>query len=482
MPVLSNRTNIRPATISAYEGMENAQINNMKVVILNFLTLLRENKKFLPNSWVSAKTKWCNAKINTPPKYVVSVKERNYRTNTTTYEYDCRDWYKWFKKKRWCRTGWHYYTTYEWTVDLNYYFTREINVAITTIGGFTSELNELIFNTCSNVNTLLNSEGLQQCGYKNTVDESQNLASEKNKISQRTMSQIKNTDDYPQYRGANNFNDRITSYNNWNFTDKINSQYPDYNYQYGNLKSLITTRNNFLNNSYDNCSVPQTSLTSTDNSGIPVPQCVSDPYKGAMSECNKAYQLAQTNQYGSDKLFDLWTDVSNSIPGNTIGANKTILNNASGSCKKWVEMFNMWQKKEDAAIAAPCIPERPITSKSDDTIDEIVTNFTNSSNERIANLNKRIDNLKNKFKHLPNILQFSKDNILETTYGMDPTVVIKNNTTEFGVIPTQSLEMIIPTGKDGIIGTMGISGVKGLPGSSGPIGKEGPMGNPTLPF
>ena len=65
---------------------------------------------------------------------------------------------------------------------------------------------------------------------------------------------------------------------------------------------------------------------------------------------------------------------------------------------------------------------------------------------------------------------------------MDPTVVIKNNTTEFGVIPTQSLEMIIPTGKDGIIGTMGISGVKGLPGSSGPIGKEGPMGNPTLPF
>ena len=54
--------------------------------------------------------------------------------------------------------------------------------------------------------------------------------------------------------------------------------------------------------------------------------------------------MAQKYQYGANQLMGLWTDVSNAIPGNTIKCLGTILNNADSSCKKWVEIFNMWQK------------------------------------------------------------------------------------------------------------------------------------------
>jgi hypothetical protein len=481
MPTFSNTTNIKPSVINGYKSTELSKKNNFNVAATNFLAILSANKKFLPAAWANEKLNIVQGWVRTPPKYVVSVKESNYRTRTTQYEYDCRVWHKWFKRKRWCRTGWNYYTTYVWTVDLNNNFNNTILTQIANMQQWITNMYALMFNNCSNPNTLLNTDGLRQCGYKNTVDESQSLAAEKLNISQNTLGQIQNTDDYPQYSGAVKSNNLIASYDNWNFTDKINSQYPNYNYQYGNLQNLITTRNNYLNKSYDDCSVP-VSLTSIDSSGNPVASCVSNPYNGALKECNMAYQMAQQYQYGSDKLFDLWTDVSNSIPGNTIGANKTILSNASGSCQKWVEMFNQWQKSEDAAIAAPCLPERPITSKSDDTINDIVTNFEDVSKKRIDTLNGRLQNLKDKLKNYPNILQLKKENILDTSYGMEPSVVVKNYKTDIGIIPIQYLEMIIPGGMNGPIGEMGTTGGQGLTGSSGPIGKEGPIGNPDVPF
>ena len=478
MPTFSNRTNITPAVIFGYLGTELSKKNNFNVAALNFLGILITNKKFLPAAWANEKLNIVQGWIGTPPKYVVSVKKSQVFVRTGSHRYDCK--WNWFRSYK-CKTRIEGYDLYTWTVDLNNNFNNTILTQIANMQQWITNMDALMFNNCSNPNTLLNTDGLRQCGYKNTVDESQSLATEKLNISQNTLGQIQNTDDYPQYSGAYKSNNLIASYDNWNFTDKINSQYPNYNYQYGNLQNLITTRNNYLNKSYDDCSVP-VSLTSIDNSGIPVPQCVSNPYNGALKECNMAYQMAQQYQYGSDKLFDLWTDVSNSIPGNTIGANKTILSNASGSCQKWVEMFNQWQKSEDAAIAAPCLPERPITSKSDDTINDIVTNFEDVSKKRIDTLNGRLQNLKDKLKNYPNILQLKKENILDTSYGMEPSVVVKNYKTDIGIIPIQYLEMIIPGGMNGPIGGMGTTGGQGLTGSSGPIGKEGPIGNPDVPF
>jgi hypothetical protein len=123
--------------------------------------------------------------------------------------------------------------------------------------------------------------------------------------------------------------------------------------------------------------------------------------------------MAQTYQYGSDQIKGLWMDVSNAIPGNTIGANGTILNNADSSCKKWVEMFNMWQKLEDEALATPCTPERPISSQSDAAIENIVNNSATNSNARLDAVKTRANNLIEKLKNFPNILELNKENVLQ---------------------------------------------------------------------
>ena len=385
------------------------------------------------------------------------------------------------KKKFWCKTRSVGYQVYTWTQDLNNNFDNEITEAKNQIAEYTKQMNIYLFNDCNNPRTLLNTTGTQKCKFESDLNDSYSLAQEKKQISENTMSLIQNSDDYPQYEGAQKMNQQLIDDANWNFTDKINSDYPSYNYQYNNLQNLLRTRKRFLNQSYNNCQYPRNSLTSIDNSGVPVPPCVSNPYNTAINQCDKAYQMAQTYQYGANQLMGLWTDVSNAIPGNTIGANGTILNNADSSCKKWVEMFNMWQKLEDEALAAPCIPERPISTQSDAAIEDIVNKSATNSNERLNVIKTRANNLIEKLKNYPNILELNKENITSAPYGMTPSVTIKNKG-EFGDLPIQYLEIILPRGKSGIMGETGPVGMKGLPGKPGPVGKEGPVGNPTLPF
>ena len=95
--------------------------------------------------------------------------------------------------------------------------------------------------------------------FESDLNNSYSLA-EKKQISEDTMSLIQNSDDYPQYEGAQKINQQLIADANWKFTDKINSDYPSYNYQYNNLKNLLQTRANFLNQSYNNCQYPQKSL------------------------------------------------------------------------------------------------------------------------------------------------------------------------------------------------------------------------------
>lgn len=480
MPTFSNETDKTPGQVTVYETTQIQKQNSMKAVAKKFLIKLQENKKFLPRNWVSTTYNWVESKRMHPPVYVTGIKRGSYR-NRIGWHRHC---WRIFGFRVLCGRSHPTYgpTIYTWNVSLNNNFENEINTDINNINNWSAEMDTLIFNDCSNKNTLLDTKGLQKCDYQNTVNESYQLAEDKLQISRNTLGLIKNTDDYPQYEVTNKMNEKLIKDANWKFTDKINSQYPDYNYQYDNLKNLISERKTFLNNSYDNCDVPQTSLTSVDSSGIPIPPCVTTNYNTAYNECGKAYEMAQTYQYGSDKLFNLWTDVSNSVPGNSISANRTILNNASGSCKKWVEMFNMWQKDEEAALAAPCIPERPIASPSDKNLLDIIDAHEKEQGKRLDAAEKRIKDIMAKMVNYPNILLLKKENILGAPYGMTPSVVIKNEKTEFGNMPIQYLEMILPNGEQGDIGESGEKGIKGLTGKPGPIGKTGPVGNPILPF
>ena len=468
-----------PTYYTANISSQTTKQTTLKLAAKTFLEALEINEPYLPPSWKTSAYNWVNSKYINPPKFITSSSEGSYFHVTSRY--DCNCWWNLWGWKVGCKTCENGYTVYTWTQNLNTDFDTQITDATNQITEYTNQMNIYLFNDCNNPRTLLNPTGLQQCNYESTVNDSYSLAQEKKQISEDTMSLIQNSDDYPQYEGAQKINQQLIADASWNFTDKINSDYPSYNYQYNNLQNLIQTRTNFLNQSYNNCQYPQNSLTSIDNSGVPVPPCVSNPYNSAINQCEQAYKMAQTYQYGSDQIKGLWMDVSNAIPGNTIGANNTILNNADSSCKKWVEMFNMWQKLEDEALATPCTPERPISTQSDAAIENIVNNSATNSNARLDAVKTRANNLIEKLKNFPNILELNKENITNAPYGMTPSVTIKNKG-EFGNVPIQYLEMILPRGKPGIMGETGPVGMKGLPGKPGPVGKEGPVGNPTLPF
>ena len=470
-----------PSQVTAYESYQTTKQTYVKGVLNKFLIFLKANMKYVPKSWSTTSYNWAKNKYDNPPTYIVSNTTSQYFH--VTWRGDCPGscWWNLWGWKVGCRTCTKGYTEYYWDINLNTNFDTEIADAVNTINSYTTQMNVYMFNDCSNTNTLLNTQGLQKCNYETTVNNSYSLAQEKKQISENTMNLLQNSDDYPQYEGAKNMDQELTADANWKFTDKINSDWPNYNYQYKNLQNLIQTRTNFLNQSYNNCQYPQSSLTSIDNNGVPIPSCVSNPYNTAINQCEQAYKMAQKYQYGSDQIKGLWIDVSNAIPGNTIKASGTILDNANISCQKWVEMFNMWQEKEDAALAAPCIPERPITTQSDTTIEKLVDNFSNNSSDRINAVKQRANNLIEKMKYYPNILELNKENITTAPYGMTPSVSIKNKG-EFGDIPIQYLEMILPKGQPGIMGATGIVGMKGLPGKPGPVGEEGPVGNPILPF
>ncbi len=85
-------------------------------------------------------------------------------------------------------------------------------------------------------------------------------------------------------------------------------------------------------------------------------------------------------------------------------------------------------------------------------------------------------------KIFPNILELKKENIIDAPAGMVPTVTVKKQQTDFGTIPLQYLEMLIPIGPMGETGDQGAMGMPGADGSDGPQGKEGTIGNPNIPF
>ena len=103
------------------------------------------------------------------------------------------------------------------------------------------------------------------------------------------------------------------------------------------------------------------------------------------------------------------------------------------------------------------------------------------SSNHIDGLNKKLNDLKNKLKNMPNILEINPDNIIDATPGMIGTVSVKNKNVPFGELSTQYLEMILPTGEQGELGIMGVTGIQGDIGKNGSSGQTGSTGVPLIP-
>lgn len=451
--------------------------NNSNEIRSDLLTLcntcvdeLDDAKSYLPKNTYQSWLNTVNNIINTMPAYKISATRNSYRY--------CRYWRRFLFWKTRCGS---YGNQYYWDVNVNNSYVNDLNNLKTQVQNIRDAIPVTVYNNCSNPYTLLDQTGMNSCGLQTLLD-TQKKSSETTQMTQSNkfvMDNIKNTSEYPQFSLASKRNVNVNTMYDW---EPLNSR-STYNSDYASsrkidIENILNTYNNEIPQQYNKCSNPNTSI-SLDEKGTPY--CVSSDYNASINRCSQAYEMSQVYEYGTDQLMQLWTDVSNSIPGNTLSTNKTVLNNADDSCKKWIDMFNVWQEKEDEAIAKPCVPERPITSTNDKVIAAMIDNWYEKSNKHIDGLNKKLDDLKNKLKNIPNVLEINKENISEAPPGMVGTVSVRNKQVPFGEMPTQYLEMILPSGTQGETGITGIKGITGINGENGDIGPTGQTGVPVIP-
>ena len=377
-----------------------------------------------------------------------------------------------------------------WTFKLNKNFKAQINKYKAIILAIRYDVNKNIIDNCDNPHTLLTVSGLTTCGIYEKLAKFRNDIKLVKDRSNRVMSLIKNTTGFPQYSQAKQMDDTINYWYNWDPMDQ-RSTYNNGCAELTQIKILTLIGENpdggdgikgSILRMYDFC-VSNLTHIGLDNDNLPVCPSINNDYMKSAQRCGQAIQMSKVYEYGTDKLTDLWTDVSNNIPGQGFTQASLILNTGNDSCKKWVDMFNVWEKLEDEALATPCNPERPISSVNDKTLIEMADNWNKSASDHIKQLKLRLLKIQKYIKNYPNVLHVDKDGITIAPFSMTPTAIIKKNYTQSkdGESPIQHLEMIIPNGVPGKQGKEGITGLPGPLGKRGIIGSGGKTGNNNIP-
>jgi len=440
-----------------------------------------------------------NGKINGMPIIFTGLKTNMITVSVRNYQYVRHCSRRWGKRRR--TSHWHsgnpsVVDGYSYVENINY--NSAIARYIKTCTAMQSDINRYIRNNCENQNSLLNTNGLKTCGIYDKIEKFRYEIKPIKDKSNYVMTQIKNTEDYPQYSQAKEIDDTINKWYNWDPMDtpvNLDSSYfstdndnkPYASDTIAQIEAYIGNSpdsvKNILLTNYDYCVSNDTHI-GIDNDNVPVCPEVKNDYIKSAQRCGQAIQMSKTYEYGTDKLTDLWTDVSNSIPGNMKRESSLILNTGNDSCKKWVDMFSIWEEKEEEALATPCNPERPIASTNNDTLIKMADDWNKSAASQIAQLKARLLKIQKYIKNYPNILYLEEKSITLAPSSMTATALIKKNFSETndGESPKQHLEMIIPNGVPGKQGKMGTSGMVGPPGKRGIDGPMGNMGNVNIPY
>ena len=375
-------------------------------------------------------------------------------------------------------------TSTNWTEELlQYNYTENANfiIKIDEYKNYCDKVvTELIVNetqnNCDNPDTLIDRIGLQECGINNVINTFRSNIQVYKNHSNRVMEKIQNTPQFPQYAQAKLVDDKINEMYNWYPLDErstINNGFAKLSKQ--QIIDTLQLWENTVITLYNNCVDNDTHIgIDADN----IPLCVNNEYIKSAQRCGQAIKMSKVYEYGTDKLTNLWTDVSNSIPGNLKGQSLGILDSTNNSCKKWVDMFNIWREEEAKAMSEPCAPERPIISANDPVMIKMADEWNNSASDHIAQLKARLIKITKYVRNYPNILHLNKKDIILAPYSMPATanIKIKYDSSESGESPNHYLEMIIPNGKPGQRGDTGVKGIPGYNGYSGTVGDIGNMG------
>lgn len=291
----------------------------------------------------------------------------------------------------------------------------------------------------------------------------------------------------PQYNTATAVNSTINRNFDWNYKDypyEHDSQFASLSkYSIGEMYRSIRENTATL---YNDCSNPDSLISISPENQLPY--CISNKYAQVKGTCDSAITLAGPDNYnyplGYTQLTELWTKVSNAIPGNTVTAGNAILDSAQDSCAKWQAMFNEWRKEEDAAAISPCEPERAIQPTYDPVLLNMAQEWNKSATLYIESLMKRLEIIQKYIETYPNILQLEESGVTLGPPSLGGSMLLQYKVDQLtpGVAPVQYLTMLVPNGQDGDQGEIGKFGLPGAKSSSvnsqGPVG---PTGNPNLP-
>ena len=372
--------------------------------------------------------------------------------------------------------GFDYYT-----YNVNGNFNSQMGARRDALSGLYSKVRTLVLNNCNNPNTAISQD---KCGMGVVKSNFQGDTLQAKLLSNNTVNKL--TPANPQYQTAKNLDDWINSTYDWNYmNDTFNEsgvQYSTYNKD--TINTVYSSATQKIQQSYNYCADPtNTTLISLNDDGKP--NCLAAEYDKANTTCSKGISQSKVYEYdkGTELLTKLWTDVSNSIPGNTIQANRTVLITAQDSCNKWVQMFNVWEEKEAEALATPCNPERTIQTTYDPAMLQMAEDWNRSASSHIESLMKRLEVINRYIETYPHILQLRADDVTFGPNSLGASMLLKYKVNELkpGVAPVQYLEMLVPNGAQGKTGDVGPVGLPGEPGHSGSLGKVGKMGDPTLP-
>lgn len=475
-------------TYDKCKAQEKVEIDKCTIALTNVTNKIIDLLEYLPPDIRSTLNALIKTYIESMPFYVEDLKTHNKSRYIREYQYVRHCKRRWGKRYR-RANHWHNKTVsvldgYTFTMNTNFFASITKYQAITQ--ALSNDISNNILNNCENKYTLLNADGLKECGIYDLIDKLRFDVKPVLDMSNYVMTKLKNTKDFPQYAQAKAVDDEL---NKWNLYDPMDVRSPINNgyakdrqdqilakiWDNGNLKKALLSL-------YDFCKDNQTHI-GVDQASVPVCPQVKDDYMKSAQQCGQAIQMSKTYQYGTDKLTNLWTDISNSIPGNMKTEGTLILNTGNNSCKKWVDMFNVWEKMEEEALATPCNPERPIENTNNKALKKLASDWNTAASDRIKQLKIRLKKIQKYIKNYPNILHLKKEDIVLAPSSMDATALIKKNYSQIndGESPNQHLEMIIPNGTPGKQGKMGIDGILGSTGRRGIPGPMGKTGDGNVP-
>lgn len=333
-------------------------------------------------------------------------------------------------------------------------------------------------NDCSNPNTLVDASGMQTCNLINGSNGETarvNMCTTQYNASTAVLNSINPAFARPQLVGAQAANSKLQTLAQTSYLN------PNYQYTLQDINNYNQTGVNTCYTTFDDCSNNSTLIS---QAGIQT--CLSQEFNNAQNTCNYALNLAtQSNDTtgGMQKIPQIWGDASNSILGNTISNNKTILLNAANECTQWVQMYDVWQEDEEQASELPCVPERPIEPSYNPAIQNIVEKWSEAASAYLKSLIARLQVIEQYTQNYPDILQLNQSYVQALPPGQPPYFSIRRvvNTDTPTISPIFQLHIDVPMGAPGPQGKPGKKGPKGIKGAVGKTGLAGKPGKWEIP-